>query len=83
MVAVVGLIIGIAISLLFYFLQVNYQIIPLSQENYYMSYAPVEPHAIDFLIVSVVTIVLSALASWFPARIAANTDPVKVISFGR
>jgi lipoprotein-releasing system permease protein len=83
MVAGVGLIIGIAISLLFYFLQVNYQIIPLSQENYYMSYAPVEPHAIDFLIVTLVTIVLSALASWFPARVAANTDPVKVISFGR
>ncbi|MBD3615980.1 MAG: ABC transporter permease [Gracilimonas sp.] len=83
MVAGVGLIIGITISLLFYFLQVNYQIIPLSQENYYMSYAPVEPQAIDFIIVSIVTIILSGLASWFPARIAANTDPVKVISFGR
>ncbi|MFD2533413.1 FtsX-like permease family protein [Gracilimonas halophila] len=83
MVAGVGLIIGISISLLFYFLQVNYQIIPLSQENYYMAYAPVEPHAIDFVIVTLVTIVLSALASWFPARVAANTDPVKVISFGR
>ncbi|HET8865282.1 MAG TPA: FtsX-like permease family protein [Gracilimonas sp.] len=83
MVAGVGLIIGIAISLLFYFLQVNYQIIPLSQENYYMAYAPVEPHAIDFLIVTIVTIFLSGLASWFPARVAANTDPVKVISFGR
>ncbi|SMO89248.1 ABC transporter permease [Gracilimonas mengyeensis] len=82
-VAGVGLSIGIAISLLFYFLQTNYQIIPLSQENYYMSYAPVEPHALDFLIVSLVTFLLCALASWIPARVAANTDPVKVISFGR
>ncbi|MEX0845201.1 MAG: FtsX-like permease family protein [Balneolaceae bacterium] len=83
MVAGVGLIIGIGISLLFWFLQSNYQIIPLSQENYYMSYAPVEPHAIDFLVVTLVTVILSGLASWFPARVAANTDPVKVISFGR
>lgn len=83
MVAGVGLAIGIGISLLFWFLQANYQIIPLSQENYFMSYAPVEPHAIDFVIVTLVTIFLSGIASWFPARVAANTDPVKVISFGR
>jgi lipoprotein-releasing system permease protein len=83
MVAGVGLIIGIGISLLFWFLQANFQLIPLSQENYYMSYAPVEPHLIDFLIATVVTLFLSAIASYFPARVAANTDPVKVISFGR
>jgi lipoprotein-releasing system permease protein len=83
MVAGVGLIVGIGISLLFWFLQANYQLIPLSQENYYMSYAPVEPHLIDFLIATVVTFFLSAIASYFPARVAANTDPVKVISFGR
>ncbi|MFP8488080.1 FtsX-like permease family protein [Gracilimonas sp. Q87] len=83
LVAGVGLTIGIFISLLFYYLQVNYQIIPLSQENYYMSYAPVEPHLIDFVIVTIVTFFLSGLASWFPARVASNTDPVKVITFGR
>jgi lipoprotein-releasing system permease protein len=78
-----GLIIGIGISLLFYWLQVNYQIIPLSEENYYMSTAPVEPHLIDFVIVSGVTFLLCALASWIPARIAAKTDPVKVLSIGK
>lgn len=82
-VAGVGLLIGSAISIIFWFLQANYQLISLSQENYYMSFVPVEPHLLDFLIVMAVTIILSALASWFPARIAANTDPVKVISFGR
>lgn len=82
-VAISGLIIGIGISLLFYWLQINYQFIPLSEENYYMSTAPVEPHLFDFVIVSVVTIALCALASWLPARIAAKTDPVKVLSFGK
>lgn len=81
-VAISGLIIGIGISLLFYWLQINYQIIPLSEENYYMSTAPVEPHLLDFFIVGAVTIVLCALASWLPARFAAKTDPVQVLSFG-
>lgn len=82
-VALSGLITGIGISLLFYWLQITYQIIPLSEENYYMSYAPVEPHLIDFIIVGAVTLLLCALASWLPARIAAQTDPVKVLSFGK
>jgi lipoprotein-releasing system permease protein len=76
-VAFTGLVFGIAISLLFYWLQITYEIIPLSEENYYMSTAPVEPHLIDFIIVTIVTISLCALASWLPARIASKTDPVK------
>lgn len=82
-VAVVGLLIGISLSLLFAWLQVTYQIIPLSEQNYYMAYAPVEPHLLDFVLVTGVTLVLCALASWLPARIASKTDPLKVIAYGR
>lgn len=82
-VAVSGLVIGIGISLFFWFLQTTYNIIPLSQENYYMSTVPVEPHLLDFFLVGAVTILLCALASWLPARIAAKTDPVQVLAFGR
>ncbi|MEX1261283.1 MAG: ABC transporter permease, partial [Balneolaceae bacterium] len=73
----------IGISLLFYWVQVQYEIIPLTEENYYMSTVPVEPHLIDFVVVAAVTIFLCTLASWLPARIAAKTDPVKVLTFGR
>lgn len=82
-VAVLGLSIGIALSLIFAWLQSTYQIIPLSQENYYMAYAPVEPHMLDFFLVTGVTLLLCALASWLPARIASKTDPLKVIAYGR
>lgn len=82
-VAISGLLIGIGISLLFYWLQLTYQIIPLPEENYYMDTAPVEPHGLDFVIVAAITIILCTLASWLPARIAAKTDPVKVLSFGK
>lgn len=83
LVAVVGLIIGISLSLLFAWLQSTYHIIPLSEENYYMAYAPVEPHLVDFVLVTGVTLILCALASWLPARIASKTDPLKVIAYGR
>ncbi|MFU8813610.1 MAG: FtsX-like permease family protein [Balneolaceae bacterium] len=82
-VALTGLIIGMGIALLFMWLQLEYSIIPLSEENYYMSTAPVEPQWIDFVIVPAVTIALCMLASWLPARFAAKTDPVKVLAFGR
>ncbi len=82
-VAGIGLVLGIAIVLLFAYLQLEFQIIPLSEDNYYMSYAPVELRFFDFVLTSVVTIVLCALASWLPASIAAKTDPLKVIAFGR
>jgi len=83
LVSFVGLIFGIGFSLLFAYLQLEFQIIPLSEENYYMSYVPVEPHLIDFLIVALITTILCGLASWIPARVAAKTDPLKVISYGR
>lgn len=82
-VAITGLAIGIFISLAFYWAQLNFGIIPLSEENYYMDTAPVEPHLLDFILVAVITLILCGLASWVPARIAAKTDPVKVLSFGK
>ncbi|HLR90246.1 MAG TPA: FtsX-like permease family protein [Balneolaceae bacterium] len=82
-VAFAGLLLGIGISLLFYWLQSSFGIIPLSEENYYMSTAPVEPHLLDFIVVSMVTLLLCVIASWLPARTAANTDPVDVLSFGK
>lgn len=82
-VAGAGLIIGMGLSLAFAWAQSTYKLIPLSEQNYYMSYAPVEPHGLDFIIVATVTFLLCALASWLPARIASKTDPLKVIAYGR
>ena len=83
LVAFIGLMIGVLISLLFNYLQAEFQIIPLSEENYYMSAAPVEPHATDFLIVTAVTLVLCSISAWLPARIASRMNPLKVISYGK
>jgi lipoprotein-releasing system permease protein len=46
-----------------------------------MSVAPIEPHATDFILVTVITLVLSLLASVLPANVAAKSDPIQSISF--
>ena len=82
-VGLAGLAIGILLSIAFFFVQDTWQIIPLPEESYYMSSAPVEPRWFDFILVSFVTLTLCALASWLPARVAARLNPLSVISFGR
>jgi lipoprotein-releasing system permease protein len=81
-VSIIGLLIGMGISLAFVFLQSEFELIRLSEENYYMSVAPVSPHLLDFLVVPVVTIFLCTLASWIPARIGARFDPLYAIKLG-
>jgi lipoprotein-releasing system permease protein len=83
LVGLIGLIIGISIAVLFNWLQATYGFIPLSEENYYMSTAPVEPHLTDFLVVSFITMTLCLLASYIPARVASKLDPLDVTSFGK
>jgi lipoprotein-releasing system permease protein len=79
-IAASGLLLGCVLSLVFYWLQTEYALIPLPEENYYMSTAPVEPHLTDFVLVSFVTATLCLLASWLPARYAAKIQPVRAIA---
>lgn len=83
LIAFMGLIFGVGISYLFFWLQTQFELIKLPQENYYMNVAPIEPHAADLLIVIVVTFVLTWLASLIPIRVTKNIDPIDVISFGK
>ncbi|MFO8029395.1 MAG: ABC transporter permease [Cyclonatronaceae bacterium] len=78
-----GLLIGVFLSLAFYVIQDTWQIIPLPEESYYMSSAPVQPRWYDFFVVGTVTLLLCALASWLPARVAARLNPLSIISYGR
>lgn len=83
LVAMWGLFIGILIALSFYWIQDTWQLIPLSEDNYYMAYAPVQIQAMDFVWVSLITFILCLMASWLPAGVAARTPLLRVIAFGR
>lgn len=76
-----GLTAGAAVYGLFHVLQTRFGLIRLSEQNYYMSVAPVEPHGTDFVLVAIVTLVLCLGASLLPANVAAKTDPVRTLEF--
>jgi len=83
LVALWGLLIGILIAISFFWIQDTWQVIPLSEDNYYMAYAPVQIQAMDFVWVSMITLCLCLMASWLPAGVAARTPLLRVITFGR
>ena len=52
----------------------------LSGDIYFIDFLPSELHWLDVLIVLATAIVLSLLASWYPARRASRIDPARVLS---
>lgn len=62
-------------------LQLQYGIVGLPAEAYYMDTAPVAMHLSDFIIVSGVSVLLCLGAAYFPARIASRIPPLRVLRF--
>lgn len=52
----------------------------LSGDIYFIDFLPSELHWLDVVIVLTTAIVLSLLASWYPARRASHIDPARVLS---
>ena len=82
MVGSVGTAAGLVLALVLGLIQQQYGVIPLPAEAYYMTTAPIALHPMDFVLVCVVSLLLTAMAAYIPARVAARIDPLKVIRFG-
>lgn len=82
LIGLVGSCVGITMALGFAFLQIQFGIIPLPAEAYYIDHAPVELRLVDFLIVPLVAIFLCTLAAYLPARTASRIEPLRTIRFG-
>jgi len=52
----------------------------LSGDIYFIDFLPSEVHWLDVAIVLVTSLVLSLIASWYPARRASRIDPARVLS---
>lgn len=81
LIGAVGTAIGEALALVFGMIQARYGLIPLPEDAYYMSTAPIELHPLDFVVVGVVAMGLCVLAAYLPARVAARVEPIRAIQF--
>jgi lipoprotein-releasing system permease protein len=79
LVGVIGTLLGVALGLLVCYLQIHYQLFPLDPTVYIIPAIPVEVRWSDFVAVGCASMILSTLASLYPARRAARLLPVEAI----
>jgi lipoprotein-releasing system permease protein len=82
----VGLLIGITGTLLGNFIGLGfawaanrYHLVPLPADIYFVNFLPFALDVEDIVGVNVVAIVLSVIATWYPAHIASRLDPIVAI----
>ena len=79
LVGLLGTIMGAVIGLIVCYLQIRYHFFPLDPTVYIIPAIPVEVRWTDFVAVSLASMLLSTLASLYPARRAARLLPVEAI----
>ncbi len=67
-----GAVVGIIMALIISLLQMKFHFVKLSGDSFLIDYFPVKMVFSDFLLVVLTSFVISLLASWFPARKAAE-----------
>jgi lipoprotein-releasing system permease protein len=81
-IAIVGVILGNAIAFVLCWLELHYRIISLPSGIYFMSHVPIDLNPINFLLVSLLALLMCFLSSIIPSRMAARRDPIRMIKFG-
>ena len=57
----------------------RYELIPLPREMYFIGHLPFHLDVSDVVGVNVIAIILSVIATWYPARVASRLDPIAAI----
>ena len=80
-IGIIGTIIGVGSGYLLNNILDTYEIIKLPADVYYLSHLPVKMKLSDFLAVSLSAIIISFLATLYPARQAAKLNPVEPLRY--
>ena len=81
MIGIFGTLLGVIIGYFILFLQINYNIYPLDPTQYKIDSLPVELRLSDFFFVSGASMLLSFLASYFPASRASRVNTIEAIKW--
>lgn len=80
-VGAVGTILGSVFGYLLCWVQRSFNIISFPPEIYFISYLPVDMRPLDFILVASAAMLLTFLATVYPARRAAQLSPVEAIRY--
>ncbi len=81
LISIIGIVLGNILGFVVCGLQLQFQIISLPADVYYMNSVPIELNVINFLLVSIVAFVLSLATTYLPARAASKIHAVSAIKF--
>jgi lipoprotein-releasing system permease protein len=81
MIGAIGIVIGLAAGYTFCYFAGHYHWIPLDESVYALSYVPFEARLLDGVWITVAALVVSLLATLYPARNATRITPVEVLRY--
>ncbi|MFH0765307.1 MAG: ABC transporter permease [Calditrichota bacterium] len=80
-IGIIGTILGLAVGYGLCWAQQTYKFFSLPGDVYFLNALPVRMQLIDFVVISVLSLVLTLLATIYPARRAGTLDPVEAIRY--
>lgn len=77
----IGSMIGLSIALILGYIQMKYHILSISEDIYFMDYLPLAFNVKNTIFIVVAGIISSIIASYWPAKIAANIKPANAVRY--
>nr|MDA3859938.1 hypothetical protein [Melioribacteraceae bacterium] len=78
---IIGITLGTFFAFLLSELQLIFRIIELPESVYFLNAAPIEINFINYLVVSLLALLLTILSSIIPSIVASKIEPIKAIRF--